>query len=473
MDLKNYFRLDDDLSSYEEAVASIEKNARFRGASLWILIFAIFIASLGLNVNSTAVIIGAMLISPLMGPIIGMGLAVGIDDLDLLRLAGRNYLVATVVAIVTATVYFLLSPLQYAGSELLARTSPTLYDVLIAFFGGAAGILALCIKERGNVLPGVAIATALMPPLCTAGFGLAIGNFDYFLGAIFLYFINTVFIALSTVIGVRMMHFPLRKFIDPARKRLVHRTLMVIVVLTMIPAAIMTWNILRKSYFNNQVSNYIKQELNWDGTQVLTHNVGVDSTLRVVIVGRMVNDESIQTANQAMNSYPLLVGYTLRVLQGSESDSIMSLTNKLTNVSAQEQQNTDLLKKETLQNAKLSVALQRYQDLEELTRSIAPEFKIFYPEVESLSLSSSLHVGTEEGEEPERMVTAIVRVSGDVPKAEEQEKIKRWLEQRAKTDDLEVVYVQGKEGKEVKEKEAPAKEAPSSSSTSPHHHRRR
>ncbi len=464
MDIKSYFRLDDDLSSYEDAVASIEKNARFRGASLWILIFAIFIASLGLNVNSTAVIIGAMLISPLMGPIIGMGLAVGTDDLDLLRLAGRNYLVATVVAVITATVYFLLSPLQYAGSELLARTSPTLYDVMIAFFGGAAGILALCIKERGNILPGVAIATALMPPLCTAGFGLAIGNFDYFLGAIFLYFINTVFIALSTVIGVKLMKFPVRKFIDPVRKRLVHRTLMVIVVLTMIPAAIMTWNILRKSYFNNQVSNYIKQELNWDGTQVLTHNVGTDSTLRVVIVGRTVNKESIKTANDAMNSYPLLVGYSLRVLQGSESDSIMSLTNKLTNVTAQDQQNADLLKKETMENTKLTMELQRYLELEELTKSIAPEFKIFYPEVESLSLTSSVCVGTEKGAEPERVVTAIVKISGAVPKEEEQEKIKRWLEQRANTDDMEVVYVPRDE------EDAPSEA--SSSSTPTHYHRR-
>ncbi len=464
MDIKSYFRLEGDLSSYEEAEASIEKNARFRGASLWILIFAIFIASLGLNVNSTAVIIGAMLISPLMGPIIGMGLAVGIDDLDLLRLAGRNYLVATVVAVITATVYFLLSPLQYAGSELLARTSPTLYDVMIAFFGGAAGILALCIKERGNVLPGVAIATALMPPLCTAGFGLAIGNIDYFLGAIFLYFINTVFIALSTVIGVKLMKFPVRKFIDPARKRLVHRTLMVIVVLTMIPAAIMTWNILRKSYFNNQVSNYIKQELNWDGTQVLTHDVGADSTLRVVIVGRMVNKESIKTANDAMNSYPLLVGYTLRVLQGSESDSIMSLTKKLTNVSAQEQQNTDLLKKETLENTKLSVELQSYLELEELTKTIAPEFKIFYPEVESLSLTSTLCVSTEKGAEPKRVVTAIVKLSGAMPKEEEQEKIKRWLGQRAKNDNIEVVYVPREE------EEAPSE---ASSSSVPRHHRRR
>ena len=190
------------------------------GANLWVLIFAIFIASLGLNVNSTAVIIGAMLISPLMGPIIGMGLAVGINDLDLLRRSLKNYGVATLISVLTAMIYFLISPLSEAQSELLARTSPTLYDVLIAFCGGAAGIIALCTRGKGNVIPGVAIATALMPPLCTAGFGLATGHWLYFLGAFYLFFINTVFIALATFCGVRLLHFQQREFqsSEPALK---------------------------------------------------------------------------------------------------------------------------------------------------------------------------------------------------------------------------------------------------------------
>ena len=198
--IKSQFYVMQDMEDEKEIVEQITSGVSFKGANLWVLIFAIFIASLGLNVNSTAVIIGAMLISPLMGPIIGMGLATGINDFALLRRAAKNFGIATVISILTATIYFLITPLGEAQSELLARTSPTIYDVLIATFGGAAGILALCTKGKGNVIPGVAIATALMPPLCTAGYGLATGHFLYFLGAFYLFFINTVFISLSTYV---------------------------------------------------------------------------------------------------------------------------------------------------------------------------------------------------------------------------------------------------------------------------------
>ena len=188
--VKYYFNVMPDKEDESLTVSQINSGISFHGANLWVLIFAIFIASLGLNVNSTAVIIGAMLISPLMGPIIGMGLAVGISDLELLKRSAKNYLVATGISVLTATIYFLLTPLNEAQSELLARTSPTLYDVLIALCGGAAGILAISTKGKGNVIPGVAIATALMPPLCTAGYGLAMGKAQFFFGAFYLFFIN-------------------------------------------------------------------------------------------------------------------------------------------------------------------------------------------------------------------------------------------------------------------------------------------
>ena len=185
--LRQYFDMSENREKEEDVVDEIASGVTFKGANLWILICAVFIASLGLNINSTAVIIGAMLISPLMGPILGMGLAVGIDDLPLLRRAVKNYMVATIISIITATVYFFLTPFQGVQSELLARTEPTIYDVLIAFFGGAAGIVAASIKDKGNVIPGVAIATALMPPLCTAGYGIATGNLAFLL--VLLYYI--------------------------------------------------------------------------------------------------------------------------------------------------------------------------------------------------------------------------------------------------------------------------------------------
>ena len=182
----------------------MRKGVEFKGANLWILIFAIFMASLGLNVNSTAVIIGAMLISPLMGPIMGVGLSVGLNDFELMKRSLKSFLITTLFSVTTATIFFLVSPVAEGQSELLARTSPTIYDVFIALMGGLAGVTALSTKEKGNVIPGVAIATALMPPLCTAGYGLATGNLIYFLGAFYLYFINSVFISLATFLGVRV-----------------------------------------------------------------------------------------------------------------------------------------------------------------------------------------------------------------------------------------------------------------------------
>ena len=200
-------------------IDTISKGIVFRGTNLWVLIFAIFIASLGLNVNSTAVIIGAMLISPLMGPIMGLGLAIGINDLSLLRKSFYNYAVATGAALATSTLFFLLSPLNEAHSEILARTAPNIYDVLIALFGGLAGIIATSSKQKGNVITGVAIATALMPPLCTAGYGLATLRFEYFVGAFYLFIINTVFIALATFITARFLKFPYKHLPDEKADR--------------------------------------------------------------------------------------------------------------------------------------------------------------------------------------------------------------------------------------------------------------
>ena len=216
--LGEYLDLKKDKDNERATVDSIRKGVEFKGANLWILIFAIFMASLGLNVNSTAVIIGAMLISPLMGPIMGVGLSVGLNDFELMKRSLKSFLITTAFSVTTATIFFFLAPIAGSQSELLARTSPTIYDVFIALFGGLAGVVALSTKEKGNVIPGVAIATALMPPLCTAGYGLASGNLIYFLGAFYLYFINSVFISLATFLGVRVMHFQRKEFVDKTRE---------------------------------------------------------------------------------------------------------------------------------------------------------------------------------------------------------------------------------------------------------------
>ena len=239
--LGEYLDLRKDKDNELATVDSIRKGVEFKGANLWILIFAIFMASLGLNVNSTAVIIGAMLISPLMGPIMGVGLSVGLNDFELMKRSLKSFLITTAFSVTTATIFFLLAPIAGSQSELLARTSPTIYDVFIALFGGLAGVVALSTKEKGNVIPGVAIATALMPPLCTAGYGLASGNLIYFLGAFYLYFINSVFISLATFLGVRVMHFQRKEFVDKTREKTVRKYIVLIVVLTMCGAMIWGW----------------------------------------------------------------------------------------------------------------------------------------------------------------------------------------------------------------------------------------
>ena len=306
--LKKYFNAMPDKENEEDTIRSISAGVSFHGATLWVLVFAIFIASLGLNVNSTAVIIGAMLISPLMGPIIGMGLAVGINDFELLKRSAKNYIVATVISVITATIYFLLTPLDEAQSELLARTSPTLYDVLIALFGGAAGIVALATKGKGNVLPGVAIATALMPPLCTAGFGLARGDFGFFIGAFYLFFINAVFIAVGTYIIVRFLKYKKVEFVDPKKELRARRYMTVIVTVTLVPSVILAYGIVQRTIFESNAKNFIDKVLVFEGSEVVSAvptYAGDSSTIEVMLVGRVVPEEAIAVARGQLATYSL------------------------------------------------------------------------------------------------------------------------------------------------------------------------
>ncbi len=238
----------------QQAVISLVKaDVDFRGAKAWILIFAILTASLGLNTNSTAVVIGAMLISPLMGPIVGLGVSIGISDGALLSKSLRNMLTAVVLSIATSALYFLISPFDDAASEILSRTTPTLLDAFIAIAGGLAGAVAVVRQDRSNVVPGVAIATALMPPLCTAGYGLAQLNFTFFIGAFYLFFINSVCIAAATYATTRVLKFKTVENIDAVQARRVRRTVTWVVVVTLIPSAIIGWFLLQQNAFNRNV----------------------------------------------------------------------------------------------------------------------------------------------------------------------------------------------------------------------------
>ena len=434
-----YFNLMPDKEDERQIIEHISSGVTFKGANLWVLIFAIFIASLGLNVNSTAVIIGAMLISPLMGPIIGMGLAVGINDLDLLKRSLKNFGVATLISVLTATVYFLITPLSEAQSELLARTSPTLYDVLIAFCGGAAGIIALCTRGKGNVIPGVAIATALMPPLCTAGFGLATGHLLYFLGAFYLFFINTVFIALATYVGVRLLHFQRHEFQSHEVAVRARRILMAIVLVTMIPAAFMTVNIVKEGIFDNNVRKFVKQELTQRGTQIISNNIDPDSMqLRIVAVGREISEAKRMEAERHMALYGM-DGYKLRVIQGTQSDSLLMLNNKLSTLTTSRESEHQKLLELSSENTILNQQLQEYKRLETLAADIRPELGTLFPQVNRFSLSKVMEVNRD-STDAHTYVTAIIQTDDNKALTkEENQKLHDWLQNRVKTDSLVVV----------------------------------
>lgn len=313
--IKTRFDLSYDQADEANIITSVKKSTEFIGANLWALIFAIFIASIGLNVNSTAVIIGAMLISPLMGPIMGVGVGLGIYDFELVKKSLRNLLVATCIGIITSTLYFFITPLHAAQSELLARTTPTIWDVFIAFFGGLAGMVGSSRKEKGNVIPGVAIATALMPPLCTAGFGIATGNFSYFLGAIYLYSINSVFICYGTIIIIRLLKFERRHFADKLYENKISRYIYIILIITVLPSIYLGYKMVDKSIFesnkntfedNAQKFVHASFQFNYANVVKQKNTFNRDTSLiELLMMGEEIPERTIDSITKKMPEYGL------------------------------------------------------------------------------------------------------------------------------------------------------------------------
>ena len=374
-----YLRFLDEKEEPGIVIERITKDSVFRGTNLWILVFAIFIASLGLNINSTAVIIGAMLISPLMGPIMGMGLGIGINDLPLAKEALKNFSFAVIVGLVTSFVYFAITPLSDAYSELLARTSPTIYDVLIALFGGFAGIVANTSKQKGNVVPGVAIATALMPPLCTAGYGLATGQFNFFFGAIYLFTINTVFIALATLITVKFLKYPLKHLKDARADKKSLRIIYAVTILTIIPSIYFGYQMIQQNRFTRNANLFVNSYSSLEGTYLLNKNINpLNKSITLIFGGRDLSDIQIQNMQNQLELYGLK-NASLNVKQGisflpdkKETDRITQLTNLLT------------AKEELIRNQKRAIDSLAHSVSQ--TKRILKELRTYYPEIISLSI---------------------------------------------------------------------------------------
>lgn len=438
--LLHRFTFGNDQAPEEETIDNIEQGIEFQGAKLWVLILAIFVASLGLNTNSTAVIIGAMLISPLMGPILGMGLSAGIHDFVLLKKAFKNYFVATLFSVVTACVYFVLSPFDAVQSELLARTSPTIYDVLIALCGGLAGIIALSSKSQrtGNVIPGVAIATALMPPLCTVGFGLATANWMYALGALYLYLINTVFISLATYIGVEFIFkFNKRTQFDSLKNRKFKYILALVGIFVILPSLYMTTKLVRKSIFEDNAHRFCREVMNLENTHLIGSEANYDDhTLKLVLMGEEMDSACISMVQSRLVDYNL-EGTTLSIIQGANTITEDSVKNMLSSTEARILA-SNILKEEhkidTLQNE-----LNKYRQFETLTSSIYKEVKVLYPQVSSLTLSKGTTVSSENDSTTVPSTVVIYEIDGRMAPAD-QAKLKDWL--KIKLDNMDLIVVQ-------------------------------
>jgi len=425
----NHFRLKDEKENYDLVIQQIDKGTVFRGTNLWVLVFAIFIASLGLNVNSTAVIIGAMLVSPLMGPIMGLGLGMAINDLQLLRKALTNFAFATGVSLATSTLYFLLTPINDAHSELLARTSPNVYDVLIAFFGGLAGMVATSSKQKGNVLPGVAIATALMPPLCTAGYGLATFKPEFFLGAFYLFIINTVFIALATLIAARLLLFPTKHLEDKKAQARVQRITWLLVMITLIPSIYFGYDIVQRNNLMRQINVFIEEEAIFPNNYLLRKNIDLKAKkISLLYGGEFIDDKEIEKIKSEQKKYGI-DKFTLDVKQG------FVYLNGEKQIGAAQQENDEAIEKENQRLRLMQAQADSLQNLKQKNNQVFRELKVQYPDIISFS-AQPMYVQTDSVQQDAWI--SIIRFS-QKPTGLDTQKMEAWLRVRLHQPGLKLI----------------------------------
>ncbi|MDX2003553.1 MAG: TIGR00341 family protein [Chitinophagales bacterium] len=432
---RDRFNLDEDKAEEQEIIESIRRNISFRGASLWILIFAIIIASVGLNVNSTAVIIGAMLISPLMGPIMGIGLGIGINDLAMVRHAIKNLIIAAFVSVLTSALYFWLSPLDVAQSELLARTNPSIWDVFIAFFGGLAGIVAGTRKEKTNVIPGVAIATALMPPLCTAGYGLATGNYYYFVGAFYLFFINSLFICIATFLIVRFLKFPMKAFEDDRRRKQVSRIIISLVIITVLPSIYLAYRIVDQAIFESNADRFVREEFNFARTQVVNKKFvwggdfwkGKSDKIELLLLGDKLPKSTIDSIREQLSAYKLATA-SLKIYQGLDERKEIDFSAIKASIMQDVFSHNDSLLAETFPK----------ENGDTLDR-LKGELSVLYPQLQHFSLQQAIFYQMDSTAK-DTLMLATFRFQKQ-PDATTKLQMQQWLKQRLQADSVMVVIL--------------------------------
>jgi uncharacterized hydrophobic protein (TIGR00271 family) len=433
-----FLDIQSDLDKTDDIHSTITNGIIFKGTNLWILVFAIIIASVGLNMNSTAVIIGAMLISPLMGPINGIGYSIATYDFPLFRRAIKNFAFAVASSLVASTLYFSITPLSTAHSELLARTSPTIYDVLIALFGGLAGIVAISSRHKGNVIPGVAIATALMPPLCTAGYGLATAQFTYFFGAFYLFTINTVFIAISSILFSQFLNFPIRTIIEPEEKKRVHRWLSFVIIVTIIPSIYFGYLLVQKERFTERANKFIASLGVFEGSYLLKYEVNPGGNfIRLVYGGINLSDQNKNAIKHRAKEYDLATA-NLLFEQGFSIDPGNDV-NEADNILKAEISRLSL----ELQNSKDEKT--RLAAKNQTGKTILQELQTLYPQISSLSYSEATRFTIQSAPDSSAIALVVISVQNPQLKTHEKEKIGAWLRQRLAASDLQVFYQREKD----------------------------
>jgi uncharacterized hydrophobic protein (TIGR00271 family) len=430
--IAHYFNLEPELEGNDRIHEEILKGISFKGTNLWILVFAIVVASVGLNMNSTAVIIGAMLISPLMGPINGMGYSIATYNFELFRTSLRNFGFAVIASLVASTTYFALSPISTAHSELLARTSPSIYDVLIAFFGGLAGIVAICSKQKGNVIPGVAIATALMPPLCTAGYGLASGQMEFFLGALYLFTINTVFIALASVVTSQILKLPIRTIVDASQKKTVNRWITVVIAIVLLPSIYFGYGLVKKERFIENANLYISNVRMYEGNYLLKSDIDANKrTITLVYGGFNLTPEQktsiiAKAGNFKLDEPEILIEQGLAFdngdLASTETYVLKERIGALQNAISQKERDLD----------SISSARSRGKEL-------LKEAKALYPIISSCSYSDAI-IFSDSAKKSDTTTIVLIGYKNGYFSNQEQAKVSNWLSLRLKTSKLKVIY---------------------------------
>lgn len=426
-----YLNLEKEVDDFDKIHENIEKDVIFKGTNLWILVFAIFVASIGLNMNSTAVIIGAMLISPLMGPINGMGYSLATYNFQLFRKALKNFGFAVIASLIASTLYFTISPVSTAHSELLARTSPTIYDVLIALFGGLAGIVAISSKQKGNVIPGVAIATALMPPLCTAGYGLATFNLNYFFGAFYLFTINTVFIALSSVLVSQLLKFPIRTLVNETQKKKVNRWVSFVILITIVPSIYFGYLLVKNERFTTQAEKFVKSVSLFEGNYLLKNEIDANKRkITLMYAGNALTQKAKKNIRTKAVDFSI-DSSNVDIQKGLAFDEVSN--NNLSKVESlqSELNRMRLLVKEGKQkqdsiNARVLIGKQLLAEIQPL-----------YPVITACSFSETeLFSATE----PEKTAIVTFSTSGNTLKQNDREKITEWIKSRVLNEKARVYF---------------------------------